>query len=261
MKYLTMTLLFIGLLALGARAEDENPAGEGDGAAPELDGAKLLADLTAANAAKDSDAAAMLLDKISQFAKTAKDNKLTEPLGKELTSSYKIAKGNWGTMRKILDTLGELRSKKALSALKKVAYAKKVKDDDHETLQIHAIGAIGAYADSKQIDSLVDMTKNTNTKIAIAAYSAFKNYGVAKGKDRKKVAEELMKRLESENPYTTSSSGNNPGAAAIERWGLVQKPVVDSMQAVCREATINDLDNWREWWKENKKNRKAWKDK
>ena len=257
MKYVPFTLLILALLAGGIRAEDDKPAADD---APDLDPAKLLTDLTAANDAKDPSAVGLLLDKIVQYAKTAKDTKFTEPMGKELTKSYKLAKGNWGTMRKILDTLGELRSKKALSTLKKVAYAKKVKDDDHESLQIHAIAAIGAYADSKQIDPLVDMTKNSNTKIAIAAYTTFKNYGVAKGKDRKKIAEELMKRLEAENPYTTSSSGNNPGAAAIERWGEVQKPVVESLQAVCHESTINDLDNWREWWKENKKNKKAWKD-
>jgi hypothetical protein len=261
MKYLTMTLLFIGLLALGARAEDEKPAPEGEAPASDIDPAKLLADLTAANDAKDTTAISLLLDKIAQYGKTAKDDKFTDPLGKELTESFKIAKGNWGTLRKILDTLGELRSKKALSTLKKVAFVKKVKDEESEQLQIHAIAAVGAYADSKMIDPLVDLTKNPNTKIAIAAYAAFKNYGVAKGKERKKVAEELMKRLESENPYTTSSSGNNPGAAAIERWGEVQKPVVTSLQAICREATINDIDNWREWWKENKKNKKAWKDK
>jgi hypothetical protein len=284
MKYLTLSVLFATLIAFvptrawaeddeeqepsdseEAKPDEANPdEAKPDEAKPEgpvADPAVLLKDLTAANANKDSTAIGLLLDKIIQYAKTAKDEKFTDPLGKELVTSYKVADGNWGTMRKILDAMGELRSKKAESMLKKVAFQKKVKDEQQEELQINAIAAIGAYASSKQIDPLIDLSKSQNTKIAVAAYAAFKSYGVAKGKDRKKVAEELMKRLESENPYTTSSSGNNPGEDAIKRWGEVQKPIVTSLQAVCHEATINDLDNWREWWKENKKSKKAWADK
>ena len=37
--------------------------------------------------------------------------------------------------------------------------------------------------------------------------------------------------------------------------------IVSAMQAVTRETTINDIENWRDWWKENKNSRKVWKDK
>jgi len=249
MKYVAMTLL---LAASIVSADETGP-----------DAAKLLNDLTAANAAKDVTAISSLLKPISEMALRAKDTKLLDPFAKELVASYKLSKGNWGTMRQILDVLGDLRSKKGLSLLKKTAFQKKVKNDDFLKLQIHAIAAIGKFGESKYIDALIDETKKRETKIALAAYESFKSYGTAKGKARKRVAEELMKRLEAENPYKTSGNANaGPvGAEQIKRWGEISKPVVAALQAVCREDTINDLDNWREWWKENKKSRTAWKDK
>ena len=74
----------------------------------------------------------------------------------------------------------------------------------------------------------------------------------------KQVAELLMKRLDSE--YPTASSGGNISAEAQERWGKLQEIIVKSLQAVCRETTIIDIENWREWWKDNKRNAKRWKD-
>ncbi|MHC4952423.1 MAG: hypothetical protein ACYTGZ_00910 [Planctomycetota bacterium] len=254
MKYVTPTLLVLALLLLATAvpAQDESK---------EPDPAKILNDLTAANAAKDVTMISGLLDGISHVGKTAKDNKLTDPLAKELVVSFKLCKGNWGTLRKILDAMGDLRSKKSLSLLKKTAFQKKTKSEDYEKLQIHAIAALGAYQESKLIDPIGDQTKHKSTKVAAAAYAAFKNYGASKGKVRKKVAELLMKRLESEYPFSTSPDGNAPGAEAQKRWGELQKPIVASLQAVCHETTINDIENWREWWKENKKSSKTWKDK
>ena len=250
MKYVAMTLLILASLVSAVSADETGP-----------DTAKLLNDLTAANAAKDVTQISALLPAITDAARRAKDVKLLDPLAKELVTSYKLAKGNWGTMRKTLDALGELRSKKGLSLLKKVAFQKKAKNDDYLKLQIHAIAAIGKFGESKLIDPLIDQTKNRENKIAIAAYETFRHYGIAKGRTRKKVAEELMKRLEAENPYSTSSNSNaGPvGEEKKKRWTQIQKPVVTSLQAVCHEDTINDLDNWREWWKENKKSRTVWK--
>ena len=227
----------------------------------EPDPVKVLTDLAAANKAKDLTLIGALLDSIQKIGKTAKDTKALDPLAKELTVSYKVCKGNWGTLRKILDTLGVLRSKKSASLLKKVAFQKDAGSDDKISLQVHALAAIGALAESKYIDSIVDQCKQREQKVAEAAYLSFSNYGIAKGKTRKKVAEELMKRLEAENPFKTGSNAKTAGEAAKKRWAALQTPIVKSMQAVCREPTINDIANWREWWKENKKNAKAWKDK
>lgn len=222
------------------------------------DPVKLLTDLAAANKAKDVSTIATLLDPIAKVGKTAKDSKTVDPLAKELTVSFKIAKGNWGTLRKILDTLGELRSKKSASLLKKTAF-KEVEDDDKISVQVSALGALGKLADKKYLDGIIDTSKSRNLKVAEACYKALGEYGVAKGKVRKAVAEQLMKRLESE--YPSASADKNPGQAARDRWAKLQTPIVKAMQAVCHEPTITDVPNWREWWKENKKNAKAWKDK
>jgi len=226
----------------------------------EPDPAKLLNDLAAANKAKDLTAIAGLLDPILKVGQTAKDNKAVDGLAKELSESYKLCKGNWGTLRKIVDTLGALRSKQGAKLLKKVAFQDDVTEADEMSVQIQALLAIGMLADSKYIDPIVDQCKNRETTIADAAYQALAHYGVAKGKTRKKVAEELMKRLEAEYPYNTSKDSTAPGEAAVKRWEALQMTIVKSMQGVCHEPTITSVANWREWWKMNKKSSKAWKD-
>ena len=222
------------------------------------DPVKLLTDLAAANKAKDLTAISALLDPIAKVGQTAKDTKTVDPHAKELVTSYKVAKGNWGTLRKILDTMGELRSKKSASLVKKVAF-KEVEGDDKIGVQIAAIGAIGKLADKKYLAAIIDTSKSREIKVAEACYKSLGGYGVAKGKVRKAVAEQLMKRLESE--YPSASADKNPGQAAKERWAKLQTPIVKAMQEVCHEPTITDVANWREWWTENRKNAKAWKDK
>lgn len=245
MKYAAAIVLFIVGLA----------------GAEEIDPARLLNELTMANKAKDPGKISSLLKGISEAGKTSKDKKVIDALAKELGKSLKVCKGNWGTMRTIADTLGELRTKNAVHVLKRYAYQKKVKDENQESVQIQALLAIGKAADPRQIEPLSDQCRNRKLKVAKAAYEAFKHYGTASGKTRKRCAEVLMKRLEAEYP----SSGGQQGGGTVsqeaqERWQELANVIVASMQAVCREPTINDVDNWREWWKENKRRSSAWKD-
>jgi hypothetical protein len=229
--------------------------------AEEVDPARLLNELTAANKAKDASKISSLLKGIAEVGSTSKDQKAVDALAKELGKSFKACKGNWGTLREIADTLGELRSKNAISSLKRYAYQKKAKDENHESIQIRALLAMGKMADSRQIDAIGDQCKNRKVPIAKAAYEAFKHYATAKGKVRKRCAEILMKRLEAEYPSSGGQqSGGQVSQEAQERWQQLQQVIVASMQAVCREPTINDVENWREWWKENKRRSSAWKD-
>jgi len=227
----------------------------------EPDAAKLLADLQAANKAKDLTAISTLLDPIAKVAETTKDAKVADGFAKELDDSYKLCKGNWGTLRKIIDTLGALRSKQGSKLLKKLAFQEDVEDEDEKTIQIQALLAISMLGDKKYVEDIIDTSKTRDTKIAEAAYKALGNYGVCPGKVRKVVAEELMKRMDAEYPYDTAKDGNAAGDAAIKRWNELEPTLVKSMQAIAHEPTIASVANWREWWKENKKNAKAWKDK
>ena len=244
MKYAATIALFIAGLA----------------GAEEVDPARLLNELTVANKAKDAGKITSLLKGIAEAGKASKDQKVIDALAKELAKSFKVCKGNWGTLRGIADTLGELRSKSAANTLKRYAFQKKAKDENHESVQVQALLAIGKMADPRQIDALGDQCKNRKLKVAKAAYEAFKHYGTASGKTRKRCAEVLMKRLEAEYPSSGGQGGGTVSQEAQERWQELAGVIVASMQAVCREPTINDVDNWREWWKENKKRAAAWKD-
>ena len=244
MKYAALLLLFAGL----SWAEDD--------AAP--DPAKLLNDLTAANAAKDVGAITQLLKPITEVGKTSKEAGVVNGLAKELGGSFKVCKGNWGTLKKIAEALGELRSKSGAKALKKYAFLKKAKNEDEEGLQAAAVLAIGKMADPKLIDRIGDTCKSKSVHVAKAGYQAFQGYGTAKGKVRKKCAELLMKRIDMEFP--SNAPGKSVSAEAQERWQQLSSVIVASMQVICREPTINDVPNWREWWKENKGRSKSWKD-
>jgi hypothetical protein len=245
MKYAAIAL---ALLAGVCAAEEE--------AKPE----KLLADLETANKAKDLTSITVLLDPILKVAQTTKDAKIADKLAKELTDSYKLCRGNWGTLRKIIDTIGALRSKSGGKFLKRIAFEEDVEDEDEITLQVQALLAIGMLADKRYLEDIIDMSKTRENKIAEAAYKSLANYGTAKGKVRKAAAEELMKRMEAEYPYDTGQNAGTVGDAAIKRWNELSPSMVKSMQAICHEPTILTVANWREWWKENKKNSKAWKD-
>ena len=250
MKYCVIALLgIVGLLL----AEGE------EGAAP--DPGRLLSDLSVANASKDTLKIASLTGPIAEAGKTSKDQASLDALAAELHTSLKLCKGNWGTLGKIVDAMGELHSKKTLSTLKRIAYKKKTKNADEENLQAKAIDAIAKLRDSRQIKPLGELTKNRTLAVAKAAYKAFRHYGTEKGRVRRNIAELLMKRIEMEYPSSGGQRSTNVSEEKQKRWGQVSPVIVASLQAICRQPTINDIDNWREWWRENKKNPRAWRDK
>ena len=267
-----LPLLFLSaMMAVPAWGQDE-PEPEADpkpeaepkpeaGTKPPPDAIKLLADITKANADKDTGHLDLLLKSIRDLAESSKDQEVLDQIAAELIKSLKVAKGNFGTQRSIVEVMGALRSKKCLSTLKKQAFRKKAKDVEEQALQACALLSIGKYRDPKMIGALEDETKNRSLPVANAAYEAFQQYGASPGKVRKQVAEILMKRLDSEYPSAGKQGSGATSAEAQERWKKLQETIVKSLQAVCRETTIIDIENWREWWKENKRNAKLWKDK
>lgn len=246
-----------------AESEEEDPPSKPP-AAPPADPKKLLGDLTLANAAKDTTGIDVAVKDVLAWSKGAKDEALIEPMATELAAAIKHSKGNWGTLNAIVEALGELRSKEGVKTLKKLAFKKEAKDESEEKVQATAIVALSKYADPKEIEAFGEMGQNKSVAIAKAAYTAFASYEAAKGKVRRQCAEVLMKRLDAEYPSSGGGQGGGGGASKEkqERWADLSPVIVTSMKALCREATINDIENWREWWKENKKNPKAnaWRD-
>jgi hypothetical protein len=246
-------------------AEEEEPPSKAPAALVVVDPKKILGDLTLANAAKDPTGVGVAVLQVLSWAKGgAKEVELIEPMAAELVIALKISKGNWGTLNAIVETLGELRSKEGAKTLKRLAFKKEAKDESEEKFQAMAIVALSKYADTKEIEAFGEMGQNKSVAIAKAAYKAFEAYGTAKGKVRKQCAEILMKRLDAEFPSSGGQGGGGVSKEKQERWAEVSPVIVSSMKALCGPdtQTLNDVENWREWWKENKKNPKAaaWKD-
>jgi hypothetical protein len=245
-----------------AEGEEEGETKKEPTVKPPEDPAKVLSDLLLANAAKDVPRIDEAAQAILAWAKGAKDEVKVEEFGKELSDSLKLAKGNHGTLNNIMMALGELRSKVGSKTLKKYATKKEAKDEQEEKLQATAILGLGKLADPKEIATFEEISKSRSTNVAKAAYEALGFYGPAKAKVRKQCAEVLMKRLDMEFPSSGGGGGGGGGggvsAEKQERWNELSPTLIASMKSICREATINDIENWREWWKENKK--KPWKD-
>ncbi len=248
-------LALLMAIPMAVSAEDD----ENDGAA--LDAGKLLADLAMANKEKDSSSIDALLKPIGELAVSSKNQKELDPIAKELSSSFKVCKGNWGTLKKIAATLGDLRSKSGIKRLKKLAFSEKEVSDDELGVQVAAIDAVGKYRGKREIGGLSDLTKHKNVEVAKAAYAAFKYYGAEKGTVRIKIVAFLMKRISLEYPASGGQGGKTVSPEKQARWRDIQAALVETLQGLCRQDTITTIDDWQEWWKENDSRRsKAWKD-
>jgi hypothetical protein len=257
MKPTLFALLLIGALAFAQDEAEDKPEEAPDAPDP----VKLLADLTAANEAKDATKIGLLLKDIGEFGRSAKEAADVDPLAAELVKSLKACKGNQGTLIRVLETLGELRSKEAASALKKIAFRKKAKSLEEEAYQATAILALCKLRDKKYINGLGDISRHKSTMVAKAAYEGFAEYGTCSGKIRKGIAELLMKRLDMEYPAASrQGDGGKVSGEQKKRWDALSPVIIKTMQSICRQPTINDIENWREWWKEFKKDRRTWKD-
>lgn len=285
MKYASIAL--ICLLGVAWAQEGEKPPEQppaGEGAPPEGGGAegggdeeeeegekkpppavvpsdpnKIVADLTLANAAKDVGRIDTAAKEALAWAKGgAKDEESADKIAVELSDSVKVAKGNYGTLNVVVEALGDLRTKEGLKTLKKIGFQKKAKDAQEEKLQGIALVGVGKFGDPKDVAAFEEASKSDSVVVAKAAYEALGFYGPAKAKVRKQCAELLMKRLDMEYPSSGGQGGKSVSAEKQERWNEVSPVMVATMKSLCRESTINDIDNWREWWKENKK--KPWKD-
>jgi len=259
MKPLLSTLLVCSLALVGQAQEEGEQGGEESKAEDGPDAIRVLAELNKANSEKDVTGVGILLKDIAELGRTTKNTEEVEPIAAALAESLKMAKGNLGTLKKIVAALGELRTKTGAKTLKKIAFKKKAKTPDDEDLQAVALLAIAKMRDPKLVKSIGDMCKHRRNAVAKSAYQSLREFGPSKARVRKGIAELLMKRIEAEYPSAGGQS-NKVSAEARERWAQLQTPIVASLQAVCRQDTINDIENWREWWKENKKNRNAWKD-
>jgi hypothetical protein len=256
-----LLLLTLVLAPASALAQERGGGKEGGGppAGPTEDGAELILKLEVAMEGKgDLDMIDKLCRRIQDFAKTSKDQIQIDTLATMLHKALK--KRDMLLKLKILETLGVLQSPKSTKVLKRYAFVK-AKKDDAVKLKAVAVAAIAKYRDPKNIAKLGDAMKSRDMTTARNAIKGMEHYRNAKGKHRKKIAELLMKRLAGERPSAGGQGSGNISAEQTARWNKLAPVIVSSMQAITRETTISELENWQDWWKENKNSRKVWRDK
>ncbi len=266
---LLITIALLTLPALVWAEEEEEGCGE-EGCSeqeaskpepmPPPDPAQLLADLEAAVEAKDAAKIGALLPGITEVGRTSKAEAEIDGFASLLLKGLALAKDadDHDLQRKVIDCLGELRSKKSAGALKRLAFAKKTKDEKEEELKARAILAVSTLRDVGLSDDIAEEMKDRSVVVAKAACEALRHYDTAKGSLRLKVAELVMKRLDAE--YPAAGQSGKVSEEQRKRWNELSPAMLATMQAICRQPTIVEIENWREWWKENKKSPKAWKD-
>ena len=213
----------------------------------------LLEAFKLANENKDAGRVAALLARVRvEDMSAAERDGLAQELGRSLAAFRK----NLEIEREVVNTLGELRSKRALAPLKRFAFRRKPRSDRDVSLQVAALHALGKQRDPKLLGAFEKVLSNHNIDVAKAAYTGLGHYADAKARVRKRVAEILIKRLLLE--YPGDGSGAWVSNEQWARWRSISSAIVSSLQSVSHEATINDPEDWRRWWKETK--RKPWRD-
>jgi len=225
------------------------------------EGTGLVEKAAAANKAKDAHALKAVLANVPAEGAAGANTALSGPLAVSLAQSLRVFKSDRDLRMEIVDALGKLRTKRAKSALKRIALRRKVKDPQEQELQARALLALGKFQEPGLIEGIGKQAKTRSLVVATADYRCFASYEGASGRVRKRVAEFLMKRMELEYPAYSNSNGKWISAEKRQRWRAVSSAIVRSLQAVTGQETINDIGTWREWWRENKASRRAWSDK
>ncbi|HET6203402.1 MAG TPA: HEAT repeat domain-containing protein [Planctomycetota bacterium] len=123
----------------------------------------------------------------------------------------------------------------------------------HEVeLRAAMVEAVGATKSPAAVKPLLDLLDDKDYPIIIAAAHALANYHDAKEPDRKRVAEVLVKQLESAHGQAEQNA--NEGEAR-RKYDAVGPSFMDALAKVTGEE-IRQPQAWVKWWNDNKK--KKW---
>ena len=209
---------------------------------------------------KDASRISNVAERVEGAVSADEQGEAADQLAVQLSKAAKVAKRDLDALEFVLEALGHLRSRKGAPTLKRFAFRKDAKDERAADLQALALVALGRMADSRQLRGIEDQTKNRNMTVAKGAYTSLVGYASANGKTRKRVAEILMKGLLNEYPRYSPSNGKYVSDEKRKRWSKLSGSIVRSLQAVCRQPTITSVDDWEQWWRENKRKTKSWRD-
>jgi len=247
MRHAYWAMLFGALLLLGGLA------------AAETDRAALPSKIEKANDEEAVHRIESLAKTVAGLEWTEKHEKLAEDVGRELYDSLGEVDEDWDARGAVIDALGAVGGRYARRALPRIAF-REAREGPERRMRVRALHAAGRLLEPRYLDSFEDAARELETDVAVAAYEALAAYGKADARIRRRVADLLMGRLRAEQPSYGGQSDKNISDAAYARWRKVQRPIVDALQAVCRQHTISHPGAWRQWWDENEDNPEAWRD-
>lgn len=148
----------------------------------------------------------------------------------------------------VLGNMGPSAARPIVTALKN----KRLKKQE-ELLPVRTalIEALGATKSTKVVKTLLDLLKDRDTDVIIAAAEALANYSEAPDKLRKEITKAMIETLEA----LGNENRSQRGTTGIKRTSSRLLEVSPSVQASLRQVTGASVDmsvGWRQWFNENK---------
>jgi ATP:corrinoid adenosyltransferase len=184
---------------------------------------------------------------IQQGASESDKGKIVNALGKALRH---VGEGDQITMKAAqgLAGMGEDAAKELAAAMKDRRFRK---DEELEDAYLAMIRALGATKSLRESKILMDLLKDKNFEVIAAAADALGNYNDVKLAYRKRIAEAMIKALDS---AYNSAKADPRNTTLQKKYEIVGTPLFVSLQKVTG-ASVNSPEDWRKWYNDNKKKR------
>jgi HEAT repeat protein len=184
---------------------------------------------------------------IAEGTSDAEKSKIVDSLGKALKYvgpdgqiTMKAAQGLGG--------MGEDAAKVLASVMRDRRFRK---EESLKPAYLSMIRALGATKSEREYKTLVDLLNDKDFDVIAAAAEALGNYDDVKLTTRKRIAEALIKTLDSAYNAAEADPRNTTLRRKYEVIGL---PLFGALQKVTG-ATVGSAPEWRKWYNDNKKKR------
>ncbi len=242
-------LSLAGALSRSAAFAGDPPAGGGeDPAAPVK---AVLAEISAAKAAKDDGALATAINKVAPLYKGTQDAALRGSLASELGNAVKSDK-LFESRKAALKALVEIEDPKV--GWKQIQGIYPDNDgEDPEKWGIEIVKAVGALHPDAAIKPLLEtFHKAKLAELAAAAVTALGNYHASK--ERVSLLEEIVKIAKLQVP--SKSSTKNASPETVARWSALEPAIGKALDTLTGQ-TVGNVTTWFTKVDEAKKNLKS----
>jgi len=236
--FVALVIAFVGWRIPAGFAQDETPTSK---AVEQMEQA-----LDAKDDAAVSQGVAGLIDAyLAQGTTDDEKKKIVDSLGKALRFAGKDGKVAIQAAQG-LGGMGEDAAKVLSAALNDKRFRK---DEVYKEAYLAIIRALGTTKSEREAKTLMDLLKDKDNYVIAAAAEGLGNYTDVKQTTRKRVAEALIKTLDS---AFNAAEADPRNTTLQKKYEVIGGPLFTSLQKVTG-ASVGSAPEWRKWFNDNKK--------